>query len=138
MKSLIPPLIAGLLFGFGLAFSGMTDTHKVIGFLDIFGAWDYDLAFVMGGAVLVALISYRWISRRQRSLLGFPFEHADHQGIDRQLLLGSVCFGVGWGLFGYCPGPAIISILYLETANWLFLAAMVAGMWTASGRKITS
>lgn len=120
-------LAAGLLFGLGLGFSQMIDPQRVIGFLDIFGTWDPTLAFVMGGAVLVTVISFRWILRRPAPLLDRKFFVPTHQNIDRPLVLGAVLFGVGWGLGGYCPGPAIAA-LGLGSANpILFIAAMIAG-----------
>jgi uncharacterized protein len=120
-------LTAGLLFGLGLGFSQMIDPQRVIGFLDIFGTWDPTLAFVMGGAVLVTLISFRLILRRPTPLLSRQFVLPTRNDIDRPLVLGAALFGVGWGLGGYCPGPAIAA-LSLGSANpLLFLAAMVAG-----------
>ncbi len=120
-------LTAGLLFGLGLGFSQMIDPLRVIGFLDIFGTWDPTLAFVMGGAVLVTLISFRLILRRPTPLLSRKFFVPTRSDIDRPLVLGAALFGIGWGLGGYCPGPAIAS-LSLGSANpVLFVAAMIAG-----------
>lgn len=120
-------LAAGLLFGLGLGFSQMIDPQRVIGFLDLFGTWDPTLAFVMGGAVLITLISFRLILRRPHPLLGGKFYLPTRQDIDRPLVLGAALFGVGWGLGGYCPGPAIAA-LGLGSANpMLFIAAMIAG-----------
>lgn len=120
-------LVAGLLFGLGLGFSQMIDPQRVIGFLDLFGSWDPTLAFVMGGAVLVTLISFRFILRRPHPLLGSKFFVPTRSDIDRPLVLGAALFGVGWGLGGYCPGPAIAA-LNLGSANpVLFVAAMIAG-----------
>ena len=118
---------AGLIFGLGLGFSQMIDPQRVIGFLDLFGTWDATLAFVMGGAVLVTLISFRLILRRPTPLLSRKFFVPTRSDIDRPLVLGAVLFGVGWGLGGYCPGPAIAA-LSLGSANpILFIAAMIAG-----------
>ncbi len=120
-------LAAGLLFGLGLGFAQMIDPQRVIGFLDLFGNWDPTLAFVMGGAVLVTLISFRLILRRPHPLLNGKFHLPTRSDIDRPLVLGAVLFGIGWGLGGYCPGPAIAA-LGLGSANpILFIAAMIAG-----------
>ncbi|MBD2231413.1 YeeE/YedE family protein [Phormidium tenue] len=120
-------LVAGLLFGLGLGFSQMIDPQRVIGFLDLFGSWDPTLAFVMGGAVLVTLISFRVILRRPHPLLGNKFFVPTRSDIDRPLVLGAALFGIGWGLGGYCPGPAIAA-LSLGSANpVLFVVAMIAG-----------
>lgn len=121
-------LLAGLLFGIGLAMSGMTDTAKVQGFLDLFGAWIPDLALVMGGAVLVTLSLTRLVLRRDAPLFAPQFFLPVKQAIDRPLLLGAACFGIGWGLYGYCPGPAISALSYLDWQAFLFVCAMLAGM----------
>ncbi len=128
MKHDLAALLAGLLFGFGLAYSGMTDTHKVLGFLDIFGDWDYDLAFVMGGALLVSLFSFRLMKNRQLSLLDCPLNMPTNKQIDSKLIAGSCLFGLGWGLFGYCPGPALTSLIYLEPETLVFVFSMVLGI----------
>lgn len=120
-------LVAGLLFGLGLGFSQMIDPQRIIGFLDLTGSWDPTLAFVMGGAVLVTLISFRFILRQPHPLLGSKFFVPTRNDIDRPLVLGAALFGIGWGIGGYCPGPAIAA-LGLGSANpLLFVAAMVAG-----------
>lgn len=124
----ISALLCGLVFGIGLALSGMTDTAKVTGFLDLFGNWVPDLAFVMGGAVLVTVIAFRFVLQRQRPLLDSDFSLPASRTVDTRLLAGAVIFGIGWGLYGYCPGPAISSLLYLDPKTVLFVAAMVAGM----------
>lgn len=128
MKNWMPALISGLLFGFGLAWSGMTDTHKVLGFLDLFGNWDYDLAFVMGGALLVSLASFQWIKEKDVSLLDCPIDMPTNKLLDYKLVVGSVLFGVGWGLFGYCPGPALTALVYLNPVTLVFVLSMVAGV----------
>lgn len=125
-------LLAGLLFGFGLALSGMTDTNKVLGFLDFAGAWQPALAFVMGSAVLVTLLTFRVVVRRQRPLFDTRFHLAEKRIIDGRLLIGAALFGVGWGLYGYCPGPAVTALIYGERDTLLFVAAMLAGMALAS------
>jgi len=102
--------LAGLLFGLGLIVSGMTDPSKIIGFLDITGAWDPSLAFVMGCAVLVGVVAFRFARRRTASFLGGAMHIPSARYIDRPLMLGSLAFGVGWGLAGYCPGPAVVAL----------------------------
>ena len=132
MKILVA-LIPGLLFGFGLAASGMTNTEKVQGFLDIFGAWDPDLAYVMGSAVVTAAIGYRVLfANASKPLLDLKFRLPTSTDIDGKLLIGAAVFGTGWGLFGYCPGPAIASISYGSTVTLIFVLAMLAGMAAAS------
>lgn len=122
-------LLAGILFGVGLAASGMTDPAKVIGFLDIFGDWVPDLAFVMGGAVLVTLVSFRFILKRQRPVCATEFHVPNNTAIDKKLLLGAALFGMGWGIYGYCPGPALGALVYLKQNTVIFVVAMLAGMW---------
>ena len=124
----IAALVAGLLFGLGLIQSGMTDPSKVIGFLDLAGQWDPSLAFVMGGAILVGAVLFRFAVRRKTALLGEPMRLPALRTIDRRLVLGSLSFGVGWGLAGYCPGPALTSLVSGSLKPVLFVAAMVAGM----------
>ncbi|MGF1519055.1 MAG: DUF6691 family protein [Nodosilinea sp.] len=120
-------LTAGLLFGLGLSFSQMIDPQRVIGFLDIFGTWDPTLTFVLGGAVLVTLISFRLILRRPTPLLSRKFFLPTRNDIDRPLVLGAALFGIGWGLGGYCPGPAIAAVGLGSANPFLFIAAMIAG-----------
>lgn len=121
-------LFVGLLFGIGLIVSGMTDPSKVIGFLDLGGRWNPALAFVMGGAILVGLGAFRLAGSRQRSMLGAPMRMPTATRIDRRLVLGSLAFGIGWGLAGYCPGPALASLLTGSSKPVLFTLAMLAGM----------
>ena len=128
MKHDLSALVAGILFGFGLAYSGMTDTHKVIGFLDIFGSWDYDLAFVMGGALAVSLVSFRIMKNREFSLIECAVDMPGNRQIDKKLIAGSALFGIGWGLFGYCPGPAITSLIYFDPTTLLFFLSMIVGI----------
>ena len=125
-------LLAGLIFGFGLALSGMTDTNKVLGFLDIFGSWQPALAFVMGSAVAVTFIGYRVVMRRMRLPFGIQFHLTQTRVLDRRLLLGSALFGVGWGLYGFCPGPALSGLIFGQSDTVLFVLAMMAGMGIAS------
>lgn len=118
---------AGLLFGVGLVLAGMTDPAKVRGFLDLAGPWDPSLAFVMAGAIPVAAIGFALARRRERSLLGAPVAHLPARGVDARTLAGSAAFGVGWGLGGFCPGPAIVSLGTGSARAVTFVAAMVAG-----------
>lgn len=119
---------AGLLFGAGLLLSGMTDPAKVIGFLDVAGAWDPSLAFVMGGAILVGFFAFRLARRRGEAFLGGAMHLPKRRDIDKRLLAGSVAFGVGWGLAGFCPGPGLVSFAAGHVEAAVFVAAMLAGM----------
>ncbi|MBA2778445.1 DUF6691 family protein [Billgrantia kenyensis] len=130
MKSVMG-YIAGLLFGLGLALAGMTDPARVLGFLDIFGAWDPTLMFVLGGAVVTTFIGYRLVFRRERPMLGETFQLPTRQDLDVRLIGGSALFGIGWGLSGYCPGPAVASIAGLTAPLFAMLIAMVAGWFLA-------
>jgi uncharacterized membrane protein YedE/YeeE len=121
-------LLTGLVFGLGLVLSGMTNPAKVIGFLDLAGNWDPSLAVVMGGAVLVAGIAFRVVKGRATALLGDPMRVPTATRIDRRLVLGALVFGIGWGLAGYCPGPALASVVQGGIKPLIFVAAMVAGM----------
>jgi uncharacterized membrane protein YedE/YeeE len=125
-------LLCGILFGIGLAVSGMTDTAKVLGFLDLFGSWVPDLVFVMGGAVCVTLVAFRFIMKRDRSLLGELMSLPSNTAIDGRLLAGAAIFGIGWGVYGYCPGPAISALGYLESNTAIFVVAMLVGMALAN------
>jgi uncharacterized membrane protein YedE/YeeE len=121
---------AGALFGAGLLVSGMTHPTRVIGFLDVTGRWDPSLAFVMGGAVLVYAIALRWVRRRRQSpWFEIKFHLPTRRDIDPPLILGAALFGIGWGLGGLCPGPAIVSAASGSLAALAFLAAMLAGMY---------
>lgn len=123
-------LISGILFGIGLAISGMTDTEKVIGFLNIFGHWVPDLVFVMGAAVLATVIGFKLLFHlRAKPLFDIGFSVPKNKMIDRKLIIGAIVFGIGWGLYGYCPGPAIASIIYLSPITFIFIATMIAGMF---------
>jgi uncharacterized membrane protein YedE/YeeE len=128
MKHRIFEFAAGLLFGMGLLLSGMTDPSKVLGFLDVAGIWDPSLAFVMGGAVLVGLVAFALAKRRSRSLLGAAMQLPTSRTLDRRLVLGSLVFGVGWGMAGFCPGPALVSAATGQPKAVLFVLAMLAGM----------
>ncbi len=122
---------AGGLFGIGLWVSGMTDTRKVIGWLDIFGDWDPTLAFVLGGAVGVMFVAWRIAAVRGTPALGGAFPAAPEPRLGRNLVLGSILFGMGWGLAGLCPGPAIASLTWGGGGGLLFLVSMLAGMLAA-------
>ncbi|WP_274902883.1 DUF6691 family protein [Psychrobacter sp. DAB_AL62B] len=121
-------LLAGLLFGFGLLISGMTDPVKVQGFLDVFGAWDISLALVMGGGLMVAIVGVQLAKRQQTSWIGSLIEMPSKTTINKKLLIGAMLFGIGWGLVGICPGPGIV---LLGTGQWqayVFIPAMIVGM----------
>jgi uncharacterized protein len=143
MTAMRLPLIAlgaGLLFGAGLAISGMHDPAKVLGFLDIAaiasGGWDPSLAFVMAGGLAVTLPAF-WYARRRKAPVAAPaFQTPTATAIDRRLMLGALLFGVGWGLVGYCPGPALAALAFGATDTIVFVPAMVAGMalaWLVEG-----
>ena len=121
-------LLAGMIFGLGLILSGMSDPSKVIGFLDITGNWDPSLAFVLGGAVAVGLLVFPFATKRHQSLLGEVMHLPTATQIDRRLVIGSITFGIGWGLAGYCPGPALASLAYGGLKPLLFVIAMLGGM----------
>jgi uncharacterized membrane protein YedE/YeeE len=144
MKKLLAACLAGALFAAGLVLSGMTQPAKVLGFLNLgglvdaqrFGAWDASLAFVMGGALCVTLLAF-WLTPanpghpQRKPWLGGEFALPARKNVDRRLVLGAALFGVGWGLAGYCPGPALASLLQGGLDVILFVAAMAAGMWLA-------
>lgn len=121
-------LLAGLVFGFGLLISGMADPNKVLGFLDLAGPWDPSLALVMGGAIAVGLVAFAVARQRTVSFLGAEMKLPSARQIDRRLILGSMLFGVGWGVAGLCPGHALVSIGTGQIKAVVFVSAMVAGM----------
>ncbi len=123
MPAMLAALVSGLVFGLGLTISQMINPAKVIGFLDLAGAWDPSLAFVIGGAVPVAAIGFAIAARRRAPLLSPAFKTPAQTVLDMRLILGAVLFGIGWGLVGYCPGPA-----FANPATVLFVAAMLVGM----------
>lgn len=120
-------LVAGVVFGLGLAVAEMTNPLKVLDFLDLAGNWDPSLAFVMGGAVMVTLVAFRFVLRRPVPLYGDRFHLPTLTQLDRKLLGGAALFGIGWGLAGYCPGPALATILSGNSETWLFVPAMLVG-----------
>jgi uncharacterized protein len=127
MKSPVA-FLAGLAFGFGLLVSGMSSPTKVLSFLDLAGAWDPSLAFVMGGAVLTATPLF-WLARKRKMpLAGEAYDRPETRIIDRKLIVGAVLFGVGWGLAGICPGPAVVDLVLAPTATLPFVLAMVSGI----------
>ena len=118
----------GLLFGLGLLISGMTDPGKVLGFLDLAGAWDPSLALVMGGAIAVGFFAFGSAKKRTTSFLGGALHLPTAKDIDKRLVIGGLLFGVGWGLAGFCPGPGIVTMATGEPKAAVFVAAMIAGM----------
>jgi uncharacterized membrane protein YedE/YeeE len=129
-------LLAGLLFGIGLAISGMNDTHVVQGFLDVFGQWDSRLIFVMLAALIVTILTFPLILKRQKPIFDPSFHLPKFNQIDKKLIIGSAMFGIGWGLVGYCPGPAIASISYGYWQTAVFIVSMLIGAFICN--KTTS
>jgi uncharacterized protein len=128
---LVVALVGGLIFGLGLAISEMVNPKKVLDFLDFTGAWDPSLAFVLGGALAVSAIAFRLVLNRDRPVFAARFSLSDKTAIDGGLILGAVLFGIGWGLVGLCPGPAIASLAYgMEESLW-FVGALLAGLGVA-------
>jgi uncharacterized membrane protein YedE/YeeE len=126
--SRLSEFIVGLLFGWGLLISGMTDPGKVIGFLDLTGSWDPSLALVMGGAIAVGFFAFGMAKKRTRNFFGGALHLPTSRDIDKRLLLGALLFGAGWGLAGFCPGPGIVSMAAGQPKAVLFVVAMLAGM----------
>lgn len=129
MRQNIAALVAGILFGLGLAVSQMINPAKVVGFLDIFGLWDPSLIFVMAGAVMVAFAGFRLVRSRPAPLLAARFELPTRRDLDGRLIGGAAVFGIGWGLTGFCPGPAIASLAFGIPDSVIFVAAMALGAW---------
>lgn len=125
---LLISFVLGLVFGVGLYVSGMTQPSKVLGFLDILGDWDPSLAFVMAGAVVVGLVAFSFARRRGRTFLGDELRLPRIPKIDAPLVVGSLIFGIGWGLSGICPGPGIVDVGFLDWRALVFVASMAAGM----------
>ena len=130
-------LLAGLIFGLGLILSGMANPAKVLGFLDLAGAWDPSLMFVMGGAIGVAFVGFAAAARRKVTPTGEPINLPTARRIDRPLVIGALLFGIGWGIAGFCPGPALVGAGMLEPKALLFVLAMLAGMGLFEWRRRT-
>jgi uncharacterized membrane protein YedE/YeeE len=127
-RKMLPGLLVGLIFGAGLALSDMVNPARVLAFLDLFGNWDPTLAYVMGSALVPSAMAFAIVRRMQRPLLAEEFRIPQNRVIEPQLLAGATIFGVGWGLIGLCPGPAIAGLALGYWQAWLFVAAMLAGM----------
>lgn len=128
MKYSFASLFAGLIFGLGLIVSGMANPEKVLGFLDIAGLWDPSLAFVMGGAIIVGLVAFAVARKRTLSFLGFNMKLPANSQVEKRVVIGSMMFGIGWGIAGFCPGPGLVALGAGETKGLVFVASMVAGM----------
>jgi uncharacterized membrane protein YedE/YeeE len=126
--TLFASALAGLVFGLGLIVSGMANPAKVLAFLDLAGPWDPSLALVMAGAVAVGMVAFLFARRRTVSLLGAEMRLPEARDIDRRLMLGSLVFGIGWGIAGFCPGPGLVALGMGEAKALVFVAAMLAGM----------
>lgn len=124
----IAEFVVGLLFGLGLMLSGMTDPGKVIGFLDLFGTWDPSLALVMGGAIMVGFFAFTVAKKRTSTFLGGALRLPTNMDMDKKLVIGSLLFGSGWGLAGFCPGPALVSMADGQPKALVFVLAMLIGM----------
>lgn len=131
MINLLSALIAGLVFGAGLSVSNMIDPNKVLGFLDIAGDWDPSLALVMAGALAIAIPGFRWVRKQQRPVLDTRFHVTDKTELDRPLLIGAAIFGIGWGMTGYCPGPAVANLAIGNAEALLMVVSVYAGFWIA-------
>jgi len=125
----------GLMFGIGLVLSGMANPAKVINFLDVFGNWDPSLAFVMGGAVAVTSVGFKLVMNRSKPALFSRFSIPTRKDIDGPLVIGAILFGIGWGISGYCPGPAWVALSSLAPGTLVFIVAMLAGMWLTESFK---
>ena len=124
----IAEFVVGLLFGLGLMLSGMTDPGKVIGFLDLLGTWDPSLALVMGGAIMVGFFAFTVAKKRTSTFLGGALRMPTNMDLDKKLVIGSLLFGAGWGLAGFCPGPALVSMADGQPKALIFVLAMLVGM----------
>lgn len=124
-------LVLGLIFGVGLVISGMSDPAKVLNFLDLAGAWDPSLAFVMGGAVIVTFFGYKLVLKRDRPVVGTRFRLPTRTELEPRIFAGPAIFGFGWGLSGFCPGPALTAIGLAAPGTLVFVPAMIIGMWLA-------
>lgn len=131
MARSLSALLIGLIFGAGIALSGMINPAKVLNFFDIFGQWDPSLAFVLGGALSVTALGYRLVLRQPRPVLDNQFHLPQKTQLDRPLILGSVVFGIGWGIAGFCPGGALPALGLLKPQAWIFVTALLCGIWIA-------
>ena len=129
MTQKVLALFSGLIFGLGLTFSSMTNPAKVIGFLDILGTWDPSLGFVMGGAILITAPLLYFLKNKNHLILTSKIELPNKNNIDFSLVIGSLLFGIGWGMVGFCPGPAISSIALLNSFSLLFVGSMIVGFY---------
>lgn len=127
--------LSGLVFGLGLVISGMSDPAKVLNFLDLAGNWDPSLAFVMGGATVTTFLGYRLAWRRPAPVLDASFDIPTNRSIDRSLLTGAALFGIGWGIGGFCPGPAFTALPLLAPGTLVFVPAMLVGLWIGARIK---
>ena len=129
MKNGLAALVVGFVFAIGLGISGMTQPQKVVGFLDVFGKWDPSLIFVMVGGIIVHFVTYKLIRKRKSPLLHSSWHVPTKKEITPALVTGALLFGIGWGLGGFCPGPAVTSLASFETKPFIFVASMLAGMF---------
>jgi hypothetical protein len=134
MRALASAFFAGIVFAIGLGLSGMTNPGKVIGFLDVAGHWDPSLAFVMAGAIVVHVGAARWALRAPRPLWAGAFALPASTSIDAQLVVGAALFGLGWGIAGFCPGPALVDLVAPSTSVVTFVSAMIAGIAAVRAR----
>lgn len=137
MQRIVVAALIGLLFGTGIVVSGMSNPAKVLNFFDFFGTWDPSLAFVMGSALAVTAIGYRFVLRRPRPVLDVRFHMPPSQKIDGTLVAGAAVFGIGWGITGFCPGGAIPALGLWETSAWIFVGSMLAGILVARTVRAT-
>ena len=128
-RTTMAALASGALFGLGLAVSGMTDPQRILGFLDVFGEFNPALLFVLGGAVCTTMLLFRFVLKQSAPVLAARFQISGLRDVDRTLLMGAALFGIGWGLAGYCPGPALVGLGVLSSEALWFVPAMLAGMW---------
>ncbi len=129
MRQALTALLAGVIFGLGLALSKMIDPNKVLNFLDITGNWDPSLAFVMGGALLVTSVSFKFILKRNHPVFEDKFRLPTRTDIDLKLIMGAMIFGIGWGMAGFCPGPAVASLGLAILDPAIFVLSMIVGFW---------
>jgi len=131
MINIIVAVLAGSLFGLGLSLSGMVDPNKVLGFLDLAGDWDPSLMLVMMGALAVAMPGFFWVRRHQRPMFDDRFHVTDKTALEPSLLMGASIFGIGWGMTGYCPGPAVAGLILNNPEAWWMVASIYVGFWLA-------